>query len=178
VEKRPRLQNVCVSLEHDVLLIMISSGCLGTLDRSSVVILRRLAVNLGGLFGWLSPSDLYMQFTQLRYLNLFDGGEDPKIASFKVDEIDKVLMKAQKVHNEKQGSKKKYVAPVVRHEKIPTAVQWQSSADESITFKYPKGYKAPVVRHRRGCPRHADVSTELRTLTSVPEVSSRFTAPP
>jgi hypothetical protein len=64
-----------------------------------------------------------MQFTHLRYLSLFDREEDQNMASFKVDEIDKVLIKVQNAHNKVQGSKKKYVAPVVRHEEIPTAIQ-------------------------------------------------------
>jgi hypothetical protein len=87
-----------------------------------------LAVNLGGWLGWLSSRDLYLQFAHLRHLSLFDRGECREKVSFKVQEIEKVLNKAQKANKNK--GKKRYVTPKIRTEEIPRRVEWRGSVDE------------------------------------------------
>jgi hypothetical protein len=177
VEKLSRLQNVCFSLEHDVLLIndrQWSEWKFGPIERSY---LRRLAVNLGGWFGWLRQRNLYMQFTALRHLNLFDCAGDQESLSFKIDHIENVFRKTQK-KKKSLGSTREYVAPVISPVEIPTAVEWQGSVDEWITYKYPKLQKSPVISgRRRGRPCRGEVVGEKESLPSQPRSSSRRIIP-
>lgn len=119
-----------------------------------------------------------MQFTHLKHLDLFDRTKDQKSLSFKIDEIEKVLVKARKKNKGTQGGGRRYEASVVSREEIPTAVEWQGSVDEWIIYKYPKGYKSPVPSRQPGCPRYPDALNELGILTSEPESSFQGTAPP
>ncbi len=119
VDQLSRLQNVCVSLYHDILLIndkQWSNWNFGPIERGS---LRKLAVNLGGWFGWLSSRELYLQFSQLKSLSLFEHGKDLNEASFKAQEIKRLIEKAQTA-NTRKGSKKRYRVPKIRLEEIST----------------------------------------------------------
>ncbi|PMD24277.1 hypothetical protein NA56DRAFT_746430 [Hyaloscypha hepaticicola] len=148
VDKLSRLQNVCVSLYHDILLIndkQWSNWDFGPIERAN---LRRLAVNLGGWFGWLSSRDFYLQFAQLKSLSLFEHGKDLKEVSFKAQEIKRITEKAKNAITRK-GSKKRYRAPKIRLEEISTGDGWSGSVDEWITYKYPKGNKFPLTSGRR-----------------------------
>ena len=143
VDKLSRLQNVCVSLYHDILLIndkQWSHWDFGPIERGN---LRTLAVNVGGWFGWLSSRDFYLQFSRLRSLSVFERGKDLKEASFKAQQIKKIIEKAQ-IANTRKGSKKRYRTPKIRLEKISTGEGWSGSLDEWITYKYPKGYRSPL----------------------------------
>jgi hypothetical protein len=142
VDKLSRLQNVCVSLYHDTLLIndkQWSNWDFGPIERGH---LRRLAVNLGGWFGWLSSRDFYLQFSNLRSLSVFERGKNLKGASFKAQLIKEIIEKAQ-IANTRKGSKKRHRAPKIRFEEISTGEGWSGGVDEWITYKYPKGYKSP-----------------------------------
>jgi len=171
VRKLSRLQNVCINLEHDVLLIndkQWSPWDFGHIERAY---LRNLAVNLGGWAGWLNSREFYTQFAHLKRLVIFDQRGDSKALSLKLGIVKKALAQAQKAtRNDK--SKKRYAAPHVRYcRPISAAVEWNGPVDEWITYRWPKGYKS-VFRHT-GRLRESELVEDFETVVNEPQPPRR-----
>ena len=201
VGKISRLQNVCVSLEHDTLLIndkQWSDWKFGAIERAY---LRRLAVNLTGWFGWLGQRDLYTQFTHLKQLDVFHRGGGREMLFLKREALRKALSAEQKSKKNK-GNKRRYVAPVLGRKEVPIAAEWRGSVEEWITYKYPKGFKPTVpsrrparsweeedaggvqsvtepqpARRRRGRPRREEVAGQNGAMPGGPKSSSQRSIP-
>jgi hypothetical protein len=172
VDKMSRLQNVCVSLEHDTLLIndkQWSDWKFGAIERA---FLRRLAVNLTGWFGWFGQRGLYTQFTHLKQLDVFHRGGDQEMLFLKRETIRKALSAGQKTNKNKRN-KRRYIAPVLGREEVPTAAEWRGSVEQWITYKYPKGFKPTVPSRRPGRSWEEEDTGGVQSMTGEPQAARR-----
>jgi hypothetical protein len=154
-----RLNNVCISLERDLLLIdrqQWSKWNFGPLER---ILLRKMAINLDGWMGWISTVQLVQRFKQLHRLYLFDRtNTSDEMADFKMGAIARGIKMNQKIRPD-------YIAPLVFKPTVPVRVaeRWDSDVEDWFTYKYPVGTYTRVRSNRSAKVRNQGRSDPLRT---------------
>jgi hypothetical protein len=154
-----RLNNVCISLERDLLLIdrqQWSKWNFGPLER---ILLRKIAINLDGWMGWISTVQLVRRFKQLHRLYLFDRtNTSDEMADFKMGTIARGIKMNQKIHPD-------YIAPLVFKPTVPVRVakRWDGDVEDWFTYKYPVGTYTRVRSNRSAKVRNRGRSDPLRT---------------
>lgn len=139
MEKFSRLNNVCIDLEHDMLLIdkqQWSKWEFGYLEERN---LRNLSVNLNGWIHWKTSVDLLQQFRKLRRASIYDNGGDGSLAQFKADEIRSLILQAERTRSERGSD---FTAPIIDTLFMPDAIAWDGASEDWYTYKYPRGYKS------------------------------------
>ncbi len=171
MRKLSRLQNVCIKLEHDVVLIndkKWSPWDFGHIERAY---LRNLAVNIGGEAGWLNPREFYTQLAHLKRLVIFDQRAESETLSLKLGILKKAIAQAQKATRNNK-SKKRYTAPHARYWRhISADVELNGPMDEWITYRWPKGYKS-VFGHT-GRLRESELLEDYETVVNEPQPPRR-----
>jgi hypothetical protein len=136
LKKLSRLQNVCISLEHDVLLIAERQWSLwnfGPLERDH---LRSMALNVGGWLNWEESIQMLRRFTHLYSLRGFDA-ENSANTGYLAGVIVDGLAKEEATSQEKPGKKGSvYVSPITTCEAITT--KHSEDPQNWIRYKYPR----------------------------------------
>jgi len=144
VEKLSRLNNVCISLESDLLLVnkqQSSEWNFGYLEKQQ---LKNFAVNLNGWINWSAAMDLLQQFTNLCQASIFDNDKHNRMVHLKVGQIQSWAITAENRRPRKYPS---YTAPLIKIQDIPEALAWDRDTKDWITYKYPKDYRSDGRNH-------------------------------
>jgi hypothetical protein len=154
-----RLNNVCISLERDLLVIdkqQWSKWNFGPLEHK---LLRNMAINLDGWMGWISTVQLARRFKQLSKLYLCHRTNASEMAYFKMATIARGIKMSQKTHPD-------YIPPLVKLKSAPPvhlARRWDGDVQDWFTYKYPVGAPTHVRSNRSAKVRNRGCSTPLRT---------------
>ncbi len=156
VDKLSRLNNVCISLDEDMLLIEEHQRARWSLRYLERHELRHISLNLGKWLKWSASMKLLQKFDGVKEAAIFNREGDRSLHQFRADQIEVQLLRAEK-DNAKRGSR--YVAPFIAIKPTRMPFEWKGSLDEWYTCQYPKGYKS----------RRADAQAERS------KVDNRFT---
>ena len=129
-----RLNNVCVSLEHDILFInekAWSKWNFGHLERHH---LQSMAINIGGWVHWRAAEELLCSFKSLRTLRMFDRRDDPNFP-LKAGKVEIALrQKAERNVN--------YIVPAFVYEAVPSAHE-RTVGEVWTSYRYPRSPNRP-----------------------------------
>ncbi|KAE8449162.1 hypothetical protein EG329_008546 [Mollisiaceae sp. DMI_Dod_QoI] len=128
-----RLQNVCISLEHDVLVI--EQNGLSNLGLIVMLNLRHLAYNLHGWLRWREHATALTRFRTLQTLTFFD--DDDKRGSLRTKGSAIKESMARMARGPKKGRTE------FKYDRCPTSQAALPDINSWIKYKYPKGYEAP-----------------------------------
>ncbi|RDL39335.1 uncharacterized protein BP5553_03675 [Venustampulla echinocandica] len=143
VENASSLENVCIDLKRDTLVLRgrITSllRLLGPLERSH---LRSVAINVWDMFEIAPLARNLLSLKNLEYLRLF-GVEDCDGLAYKETQLARYLQKEQENGSMKTKTGVNYAPPKIYSQAstpnlilLPQTRQW-------TTYKYPVGYKPP-----------------------------------
>lgn len=148
------LENVCVSMEHDLLVLD------HPLDLAPITFqtLRRLAVSLHGYLPFGTYASVLSKFKGLRTLTFYDNDDKNQTLGFKGSSIDSKLIR----YGTKVRKCSDYDKPQIKYDRKfkSTTTSWKWGINRWITYKYPKGYRhTSASQPKSSRRRRAEIST-------------------